>query len=142
MTIKVKANAVMLEDMNGKLIRLPRSYGMLHDPEGTDFARCDVYFGPYKMTRAKAPMDSSAKWYFGRTYEAKGVRIDGLRLDGPWKHVAGVRKIFYYRRGVRAPGGFHHAFHRSPLELSKCGKFYKLTLPGGCIVDDRGFVWP
>jgi hypothetical protein len=50
--------------------------------------------------------------------------------------------IYYVRRGVRAPDGFHHPYKSKSPVLYKCGKLYKLDLGDGCLVDDRGYIFP
>jgi hypothetical protein len=138
--ILIKGDAVAFETDEGKIVRLPRRYGIIHDPSGKQLPRCETYFGPYRTVGGHIEMTREAKHYFGRSYRPRKVVVD--RPKGPWNPVANVVKIFYVRKGAIAPGGFHHSFRGAPLELAKSGKFYRLSLGNGCIVDDRGFVFP
>jgi hypothetical protein len=124
----------------GKVISLPAAYGIIHDPEGEHFDRCECFFGPYKSTQRKVEMTSKAKAYMGPSYPARFAVVDVPR--GPWNSVGEVAQIFYRRPG-RYSGKYFHPFKDGYAPtLSKCGRFYRLSLPGGCIVDDRGFVFP
>lgn len=142
--ILVKGDRVQFLTTDGNMIVLPSSAGIIHDPEGEERPRCEVFFGPYKLQR-KRPVPRitrAAVKYYGRHYQPTVALID--LPHGPWRPIAHVTKIFYKRglRGAQHAGGFHHPFARAPLTLEKSGKFYRLSLPGGCIVDDRGFVFP
>jgi hypothetical protein len=122
-------------------LRLPARYGIIHDPDGTDLRRCTVYFGPYRTIGGKPTLTRAARAYFGPHYAAKPIAVNPPGDDARWTSVAPVYVIFYRRKGFRA-GGYHHPFRRAPLTLEKSGPFYRLYLPGTCIVDDRGFVFP
>jgi hypothetical protein len=45
------------------------------------------------------------------------------------------------RRGKYA-GAYFHPFKSFSPTLSRSGRFYRLELRNGCVVDDRGFVFP
>ena len=144
MSVQVKSTRVQFESSDGRRIKLPSGYGCVHDPSGHKLPRCTVYFAPFSLTGRPAKMDLYDRKWFGADY--KGVQaivdVDASR----WEPVARVTKVFYLRRGARAPFGFHHTFEVKNLELSKgrVGRstVYKLELPYGCVVDDRGFVFP
>jgi hypothetical protein len=143
-SIRVEANRVKFESSDGKLISLPAAYGMFHDPSGRDLPKCTLYFGPWKRTNRPVDANLSHRRYLGSKGPLKLAIIPEIPRDG-WEQVAKVVKIFYKRRGTRAPHGFYHPFKGKPLTLSKNGRFYRLTLGGGCLVDDRGIsfpIWP
>ena len=124
-----------------KIVSLPASYGQFHDPSGTRFPSCRVYFGPWRRTNRPAKMNLTQRRYFGGDHKAKVAIIPSIPVSG-WKVIGRVTKIFYKRRGVRAPYGFHHGYSSSSnVTLSKSGKIYEINL-GVCLVDGRGFVWP
>jgi hypothetical protein len=127
-------------EISGKIVVLPVAYGIIHDPDGEHFERCECFFGPYKGTRRQVEMTSRAKAYMGPSYPATFAVVDVPR--GAWNSVGEVAQIFYRRPG-RYQGKYFHPFKDGygPM-LSKNGRFYKLALAGGCIVDDRGFVFP
>lgn len=126
--------------IKGKIVTLPTDHGIIHDPDGQAFDRCEVFFGPYRKTRRRAEMTKAARAYMGSDYPASYAVVDLPR--GTWKPLGEVAQIFYKRPG-RYDGKYFHPFKRGHApHLFKCGRFYKLALPGGCIVDDRGFVFP
>jgi len=140
-TIRVESTRVKFETSDGKIISLPASHGTFHDPSGKEIAKCTVYFGPWKRTSRRVQMNQSNRRYFGTDYQGKLAILPDIPREG-WEQVAKVVKIFYVRRGTRAPGGFHHPFKGKPLTLSKNGSLYKLSCGSGCLIDDRGYVWP
>jgi hypothetical protein len=140
-SIQIESNRVAFEMSDGKILKLPAGYGTIHDPDGTLLPKCDVFFGPFKKTGRKAEMTRSQRRYFGSDYKAKLATLPNIPREG-WKPLkTKVVQIFYVRRGTRAPGGFHHPFKRG-LTLSKNGRLYKLSAGAGCLIDDRGYVYP
>jgi hypothetical protein len=140
-SIRVEANRVKFESSEGKLISLPAAYGMFHDPSGRDLPKCTLFFGPWKKTNRPVDASLSHRRYLGSKGPLKLAIIPEIPRDG-WEQVAKVVKIFYKRRGTRAPYGFYHPFKGKPLSLSRSGRFYRLSLGGGCMVDDRGISFP
>lgn len=140
-SIRVESDRVVFEMANGKTIRLPASYGTFHDQEGVVLPKCDVFFGPFKKTRRPVEMNRSHRRYFGADYQAVLATLPKIPKDG-WKKVGEVAQILYVRKGKRASGGFHHPFKSRQPTLWKAGRIYKLSLGDGCIVDDRGYVFP
>jgi len=136
MTIQVESNRVAFEMVDGRLLRLPPSYGTFHEP-----GSCTVYFGPYKKTGRLVDKDKAQRRYFGPDHKAYVAILPKLNVAG-WRQVGKVSTIYYVRRGKRAPGGFHHPFKSRQPMLSKAGRLYKLSLGSGCLVDDRGYVYP
>ena len=129
---------------SARAIRLPATYKMVHDPDGESLPKCEVYFGPVTMTRAKAKMTSAASQYLGRKYEGRLARLNPP--SGGWKPAAQVSMIHYRRWGHRGVDGpremFKHPFKGSPLTLERSGRFYRIALGRICFLDDRGFVFP
>jgi hypothetical protein len=141
MSLMVKATRVGFRTTEGKTIWMPASHGIIHDPDAKHFPRCVVFVGPFKILKRKPPaMDFKASAYYGRTYDHRSAMVN-VPVDGPWKPVAKVDKIYYFRRGNRAPYGFYHPFAKT-LTLEKCKNFYRVNLGTFCVVDDRGFSWP
>jgi hypothetical protein len=142
MGIIIKGSNVVLIMADGKKLRLPPSYGIIHDPDGTDLPRCDTFFGPVRKSKriAKAPSSKSRR-YFGTKYNPKEATVDVP--SGPWHSVGEVVEILYERtKGSQYAGRYFHPFKKFSPTLSKCGRYYKLALRNGCIIDDRGFVYP
>jgi hypothetical protein len=139
MSILIKGDHVRFEMTDGSMITMPDSYGIIHDPEGYSLPYCEVFFGPFEVTRQRVDLTSKAKAYFGRGYEGRRAIVD-VPIQGPWEFVGETIQIFYKRRG-KDTRKFYHPQKR-PVRLLRCGKFYKNELPDGCVLDDRGFVWP
>jgi len=138
---RIEATNVGFEMEDGSEKFLPPSYGQIHDESGSVLPKCEVFFAPQKRTREPAEMTRANRRYFGADHKAV-VAWPDIPKSG-WEEVGRVRKIFYVRRGRRAPGGFHHPFNASRnVMLWKSGRCYRITLGDGCLVDDRGFRWP
>jgi hypothetical protein len=148
--IVIKGSKVSFLMQDGTTYRLPLSYGIIHDPDGTELHRCTVYFGRYvKSHKAAAKPSRKATRYFGQKYSQREAVVNVP--DGPWADVGETVKIFYERtQGSQYEGPYFHNFkqryffifkQRSPT-LSKCKGYYRLQLKDGCIIDDRGFVFP
>jgi hypothetical protein len=142
MSIVVKGSKVVFIMTDGREIRLPRGYGIIHDPEGKALPRCEVFFGPVKKTkRIAANPSSKVRRYFGSKYTPKEGVVDVP--SGPWHSVGDANEILYERtKGSQYAGNYFHPFKRFPPTVSKCGRYYRVSLKDGCIVDDRGFVFP
>jgi hypothetical protein len=140
-SIRVESDRVAFDMEDGRRLKLPSKYGTIHDQDGTILPKCDVFFGPWKKTQHPAEMSRNQRRYFGADHQAKLAKLPKIPIDG-WKEIGKVVMIYYVRRGVRAPGGFHHPFKSRQPTLFKNGRFYKLSLGSGCIVDDRGYVFP
>ena len=139
--ILIKGRAVAFEMADGREIVCPRSYGMIHDPEGRDLPRCAVFVGPYTRTKKRVDLTDSAADYFGSGYDACQAEIDVP--SGPWKSQGEIAQIYYVRTGISHAGSYHHRFAESAtVRLSRCRSFYRVDLPRGCVVNWRGFVDP
>jgi hypothetical protein len=139
--IVIKGSHVEFRMADGSRRRLPVSYGMIHDPDGKNFPRCSVFVGPVTRTQQPVKPSSKAVDYFGSKYIPRKAIIQGLVRSRNWVPVGEVAEIFYVRRGRHADR-YYHPFKRFNPTLSKSGRFYRLDLRDGCIVDDRGFVFP
>jgi hypothetical protein len=141
MSIRVESDRVAFDMADGKHLKLPASYGTFHDQDGTVLPKCDVFFGKFRKTKKRVEMGRADRRYFGADHRAVLAELPKIPKDG-WKQIGEVVMIYYVRRGSRAPGGFHHPFKSRHPMLSKNGRFYKLSLGSGCLIDDRGYVFP
>jgi hypothetical protein len=132
--------------VEGPIFELPKGYGIVHDPDGEVLRPCDVYLAPFRMTREKVKLSPKLQEYFGVGTE--GRRLVITKPSGAWHPVGHVTMIWYYRPGTRAPGDYFHPFYKDrifrkePLGLWRAGRVYMLALPGDCVVNHRGFVYP
>jgi hypothetical protein len=125
-------------------IVLPSSYVIVHDAVGRLLSKCDVYV--LKWVRGKPQTDSEvrradlrvARDYFG---PRASIRSGSVALpSGNWAPKALVRFIRYRRFGFAIP--FEHRYD-PPVELMQtASRAYRLPLPEGCVIDNRGFVRP
>lgn len=142
MSIIIKGSRVAFIMANGRTMRLPAGYGIIHDPDGVALPRCEVFFGPYRRTNRPAVKASKkAARYFGKQYVPKEGSVDVPK--GPWNPVGEVVEILYERtKGSQYAGKYFHPFKSFSPTLSRCSRYYRLALRNGCIIDDRGFVFP
>jgi hypothetical protein len=142
-------------------ITAPARAGMLHDGSGDDWPECSLLIAPFKgWVREPSRSELSA----GRDYFGRGSEIGAGVIDLPpcdlksWTEVGDAKEIFYDRAGEKAPGYFRHRFHKprglwkifflvkraakGRVTLFKRGRIYRLDLPDGCIIDDRGIALP
>lgn len=143
MTVLIKGSKVVFIMKDDSKIRPSSSSGIIHDPDGQAFDRCTVYVGPVTYTRRRPQsVPSKATRYHGRNYKHRIVEVQ-VPVDGPWKPLGEVVEILYERtRGSQYAGRYFHKFKQRSPRLFKCKSYYRLDLQGGCIVDDRGFVFP
>lgn len=147
----------------GKTVVAPPDAGLLHDESGAYWPRCSLLVANFE--RGSEETDEG-KNYFGR---GAGVKRGSVELPpkdiSAWQKLGEIKTIFYDRAGTKAPGYFKHQFNKPRglyklvfLVKGKAGKqpavlytlfsrrlgqsFYRVELPSGCIVDDRGIVLP
>lgn len=149
--IVVKGTHVEFEREDRTVLKLPATYGMLHDPEGADRPKCEVFFAPYVLLKGDPPdLSRAARAYLGENYDARPARTDLPVTE--YADLCLVRTIWYVRNGDRGVRGsnerFVHPFRtripfwKKSLPLSKNGRSYRLVLGPYCTIDDRGFVFP
>jgi hypothetical protein len=142
-----------------KRLLCPRG-AMIHDPSGKHWPKCSLLIAPMGRGGRKAKpeeYEGAPKHYLGRTYQAKIVELEFPSASGDWETIGKIDRIDYVRGGTKAPGGFTHKMNaprgvykvthflkggRADVTLRKSGSYYRLDFPRGCILDDRGIVYP
>lgn len=148
---------------NDREIDPPSRAGMLYDETGIDWPKCSLLIAPFRGWTHEPESTKtfkSARYYFGRDTEiGAGTLTIPARALSSWTRVGDVREIFYLRAGTKAPGRFQHRFHKprglwrliflfnrraanTPVVLYKSRGAYRLELPDGCMIDDRGIARP
>ena len=146
-----KAHGVSFVMKDGKTVRAPHGHGLLHDEDAQVWPRCSVLVGPCAIGQRDASLTPKARAYFGPGYRARsGQVVLPPRHLSTWKRIGEVERIFYVRDGnIMGGQRFRHRyadrrFFIFPIRtvLYRHGRFLRLELPGGCIVNRRGFVSP
>lgn len=147
---------------NKREITAPRRAGMLHDASGNDWPACSLLITHFRSWTHEPDRHelSSGRDYFGRNAEIGAGTLDlPSRSLRTWRRIGDVSEIFYDRAGTKAPGYFRHRFHKprglwkvifffkgragkDPVILYKTTGAYRLELPAGCMIDDRGIAVP
>jgi hypothetical protein len=153
----VKGRRVAFDFVDGAEMDVSPEHAMMHDPEGKTWARCSVLIGPFSPGSPEGVPKggksvSAARDYYGRSYELKAGELDTPpRALSGWRKVGLVRRIYYWRPGPKYRGDFQHPVGKrkhvffGPKGRGAVyvrGRWVRLELPAGCILDDRGFVWP
>ena len=127
-------------------IVLPRGYVVVHDTHGVLLSKCDLYIVKWHSSGGLMPADlphqqlKAAQSYYGAKTPIKCGQVD--IPEGPWRELGRVSFIRYFRAGEQQDN-YEHEFD-PPVDLcdTKQPLAWRLPLPEGCSVDDRGFVWP
>lgn len=133
-----------------------RRDGMLHDSSGFYWPRCSVLIAPFE--NGDDVCDArKARQFFGRVDIFTGRAPLPPRSLHAWREVGVLDQIFYDRAGKHS-GPFRHRFNAprglwqivwplvragdKPAILYSRDGCFRVELPRGCIVDDRGYVAP
>lgn len=128
---------------------------MMHDPSGRFWPRSSVLCGSISASARKAlkeEITGEAEHYLARPPRMAQVNTPSRSLQG-WEYLGEVVEIRYTRTGNRKPGRYFHEFSKGTalatlvkgkgrVRLYRSGRWYRLELPRGAILDTRGFVWP
>jgi len=140
-----KGYRVNLKLENGRKVRAPASYGLLHDPSGRDWAKCSSLIAPFQKTGDEVS-DGEAKSYFGSEPREGRIALPPKSL-GAWHRVGPVVEIEYTRRRPGRLPADHQADYYHPFEgkhpmLYRIGKLLRLELGSGCSWNWRGLIRP
>jgi hypothetical protein len=146
MAFLVKGDQVsFVRARDGHVIYMPPSHVMVHDVHGELVRTCDLYVVPYVHTRNGASdsdksLRKKAEEYYGKTTPLEMGTVD-VPTQG-WHRVAATYAIRYRRMG-KHKGLYQHEFAELPwLEQNRSTLAFRLPLPDGCVLNDRGIVWP
>lgn len=156
--LTLRGTAVRFELADGSEIAAPAKDGLFYDDSGRDWPARSLLVGPFKRG-GPADQDEVPKRtreYLGRTYtirqgEAKTEIVP--RALWHWEKLGEVARIYYRRGGTKAPGSYQHPFNKryamavlmkgkGKVTLYRWGKWRRLEMPRGAILDNRGIVWP
>lgn len=133
---------------NGRMIRPPKSFALLHDPSGSDWPRCSLLIAPFQRTRREVDYAPAVE-YFGYQPSGGGLTLPPRDLN-LWTFVCEVDAIDYWRPGVDYEGDYEHYFKGRGYvwgdeqfpKVYRRGRVYRLELGGACVVNWRGIVAP
>lgn len=143
--LMIRCDLVDLVLDTGRTIEVPTTWGLVHDPTGTIFSRCDCvltkcYRHNTKATQLDDRVYGKALKYWGTGAKLKSAGVDIKKWS--WHRVGRVAAIYYKRVGSYA-GLYVHNFKDNVELLQSTDKSAMLLRLGdGCTLDDRGFVWP
>ena len=162
-SVLVRGDLASLDLDDGTKLRVPKKFGVVHDPTGITLNKCDIYLTKYTVSTKPVGAIPKGMAKFVDAYLGRGtprVRVAVEIPKGPWHRLGVVKTVHYVRRNqddTERDGLFYHHFDGSEgpwsytftdkdpttvLLESRCMHAFKLELPDGCIVNDRGFVWP
>jgi hypothetical protein len=151
-----KGNGVSFELEDGREVVAPKSWAMLHDPDGKKWNACSGLIVPFRTRQRRATpeeMEGAPRDYLGKQHVGyvSTVRLPPRSLAS-WERVGPVAKIWYTRQGTRAPGPYWHPFGKRQWQYlftkGKKAVLYRrpgalrIELQSGCLWDDRGIVRP
>ena len=129
---------------------VPKNFVLVHDANGTILSPCELYILRWQGGGAPTAWQSDADRREAVAYFGRGEAIEAGRVTlpgrGSFRRICRVSVIRYTRAGERA-GDYEHPYdfqYPKPVTLSICRQplAFRLSLPDGCLIDDRGFVRP
>lgn len=128
-------------------IVLPDDYVLVQDPTGRHLSKCDFYVVRWQNVapnsgKLSGKVKEIALDYFGDGAKIKRGSVELPEIDCQWNSVAEIAFI-RYRRAGELEGLYEHPYNpRVHLYETDAPLAWRLPLPTGCVVDERGFVWP
>jgi len=141
-----KGYAVTFKMADGKTIRPPASYALLHDEEGSDWPRCSGLVAPVARVSSQPVQSRAASAYFGSEPVAGQMVLPPRNLSA-WRPVGTVAEVLYTRRRPRGLPSAHAADYYHPVTkgtatLYRRDRHYRLELGAGCAWNWRGIIRP
>lgn len=139
---------------DGREVSAHKRDGMLYDGSGIYWPSCSLLVAPFRQGTRES---EKGRDYFGRGFRVlEGTVSLPPRSLKQWREIGEIKHV-YYRRAGKHSAYFHHEFDRprglwrliwpvkrgsQPVALYSFGGCFRVELPAGCIVDDRGIVLP
>lgn len=141
-----KGYRVVFKMQDGKTVKPPASYAMLHDEDGRDWPRCSALIIPIHPRGTPLSGASKARTYFGHTPVAASAVLPPRSL-GEWHRVGPIAQVLYSRRRPRGLPASHQADYYHPIEkgtatLYRRDRWYRMELGPGCQWNWRGIIKP
>lgn len=141
---------------DGREVKPGARVGMLYDSTGT--------YWPATSLLVMSFDQGNAETAHGHDYFGKQARVLEGSVEPPpkslssWTKLGEIEEVYYDRAGTKHPGFFRHVFNKPkglykvlfmfkkagklPAVLYQCETAFRIELPRGSIVDDRGIVMP
>lgn len=129
---------------------IPKNYVVVHDTSGALLSSCDLYIVRWHRIYTSSASDvdevspevlAAAKKYYGARAP---ISVGSVEIpEGKWSRIPGKMALIRYRRYGVDQDDYEHVWEPS-VSLYDCAQpiAWRLPLPEGCRVDERGFVRP
>jgi len=146
--LTAKGYEVSFRLKTGRVVRAPRSYGLLHDPEGRAWPKTSVIIALFRRSGRSSPPSGDASRYFGYAPRQGTIDLPPKNLSS-WRKVGEVAEIDYWRPGTHE-GDYFHPFkpkgwmfsEKTWPTLYRRGRTLRLEMGDGAVLNWRGFVYP
>jgi len=128
----------------------PKEFVVVNDNSGKQRRSCDFYIckqlplhnSDTGSQHATASVVTAAQKWFGEALPPRGREVE--LPNPPWQRGPQIDAIWYRRHAVEGLSGrYEHKYRPSvPIFVSSKPLGWRIALPDGCIVDERGFVAP
>lgn len=149
--------AFVLRERGREISARRKRDGMLYDEHGTHWPKTSLLVTPFENGDEEIDTPQGRNYYGRETTVFKGQVDLPPRPLSAWHYRGEVKEVFYDRAG-KYEGPFRHEFNaprglwqllwpfkkgaKEPALLYARRGSYRIELPDGCIVDDRGIVVP
>jgi hypothetical protein len=123
----------------------PDEFVIVHDVSGKILRACDFYVLRNRGVIRGDSGVSEVAYQTARRWYGDRLSLEKYRVDLPdsgWQRVGKIDAIRYRRLGVLGEAYQHPYDPPIVLYRSLGERGWKCALPDGCIVDERGFVYP
>lgn len=134
---------------SGRIIDVPARSGLIQEAQGNAWPRCVLMVGPFRRGGETDRVSPVARKWLREDYQAHEGQIDPPRVgSSTWREVGNLARVWYLRTGALDVYVKHDFKKRQLLifpvksTLSRAGAWWKITMPGTCILNERGIVSP
>lgn len=142
----VMGTLVSFDMRDGRQFDAPDRAGLMYCTVGSAWPRCVLMVGPFRRGGETDNISLAARKWLRDDYQPNEGRID--TPPSTWREVGELERIWYLRTGALNVYVKHKFKKRQLLvipvktTLSRAGKWWKIQLPGTCIINERGIVSP
>lgn len=131
---------------DGRTVRAPIRYALLHDESGRDWPGCSALVMPIQTHRDDETVDDrAARSYFG-TQPLGGYGDTPSRNLSRWRYAGEIEQIDYTRecpkRECQLEDDYWHPIENGTAHLYRLGRLLRIELGSGCKWNWRGIIRP